>query len=217
MSTPSRPKTPPAPKSSSEGFPSDSSGTSSGWPPRRTISRFRSRPVSPFASSTMLFATPSTCASRARLELAEGGALSARWVPYREEVCADPRPVSLARAPVDRADVRLYHKCVERSRYDDALAAAPGMFDVLLWNADGEATELTRGNLVAELDGRCVTPPIDCGLLGGTLRAELLARGEIGERVITLDDVRRAKRLWFVNSLRGWVPIALEQRGLDGA
>ena len=155
--------------------------------------------------------------ARARLELAEGGALSARWVPYREEVRSDPRPVSLARAPVDRADVRLYHKCVERSRYDDALAAAPGMFDVLLWNADGEATELTRGNLVAELDGRCVTPPIDCGLLGGTLRAELLARREIGERVITLDDVRRAKRLWFVNSLRGWVPIALEQPGRDGA
>jgi branched-subunit amino acid aminotransferase/4-amino-4-deoxychorismate lyase len=31
----------------------------------------------------------------------------------------------------------------------------------------------------------------------------------IEERVLTLNEVRAAKRLWFVNSLRGWVPIAL--------
>jgi para-aminobenzoate synthetase/4-amino-4-deoxychorismate lyase len=155
--------------------------------------------------------------TRARLELAASGALSAYWRPHEAEGSADPRPVSFAPSPVDRADVRLYHKCVDRSRYDGALAAAPGMFDVVLWNADGEATELTRGNLVAELDGQCVTPPIDCGLLGGTLRAELLDRGDIEERVITLDDVRRADRLWFVNSLRGWVPIALERSARGGA
>ena len=119
--------------------------------------------------------------------------------------------MSFAVAPIDRADVRLYHKCVDRSRYESALAAAPGMFDVVLWNADGEATELTRGNLVVELEGRRLTPAIDCGLLGGTLRAELLERGEITERVVTLDDVKRADRLWFVNALRGWVPIVLER------
>ena len=27
--------------------------------------------------------------------------------------------------------------------------------------------------------------------------------------MITLEDVQRATRLWFVNSLRGWVRIAL--------
>jgi para-aminobenzoate synthetase / 4-amino-4-deoxychorismate lyase len=80
---------------------------------------------------------------------------------------------------------------------------------VVLWNGDGHATELTRGNLVLELDGRRFTPPIDCGLLGGVLRAELLDRNEIEERVVTLDEVRRAERLWFVNSLRGWVPVRL--------
>lgn len=147
--------------------------------------------------------------ARARLELAPTGALSARWRPHDGRSSPDPMPVSVASAPIDRADVRLYHKCVDRSHYDGALASAPGMFDVLLWNADGEATELTRGNLVVELDGRCVTPPIDCGLLGGTLRAEMLARGQIAERVLTLDDVCRAERLWFVNSLRGRVRIAL--------
>ena len=101
------------------------------------------------------------------------------------------------------------HKCADRARYDAAMASAPDMFDVVLWNGDGQATELTRGNLVVELDGRRLTPPVDCGLLGGVLRAELLDRGEIEERVLGLDDVRAAERLWFVNSLRGWVPIVL--------
>jgi para-aminobenzoate synthetase/4-amino-4-deoxychorismate lyase len=50
---------------------------------------------------------------------------------------------------------------------------------------------------------------VDCGLLAGTLRGELLELGEIEERVITLADAQRASRLWFVNALRGWVPITL--------
>ena len=83
------------------------------------------------------------------------------------------------------------------------------LFDVLLWNAKREATELTRGNLVVELDRRRVTPPLDCGLLPGTLRGELLEVGEIEEHVVTLADVQRASRLWFINALRGWVPITL--------
>ena len=90
------------------------------------------------------------------------------------------------------------------------------MFDVLLWNADGAVTELTRGNLVVELDGERFTPPVDCGLLAGTFRAELLERGDIAERVLTVHDVRRATRLWFVNSLRGWVPIALVEDASPG-
>jgi para-aminobenzoate synthetase/4-amino-4-deoxychorismate lyase len=70
------------------------------------------------------------------------------------------------------------------------MASAPGAFDVVLWNTDEHVTELTRGNLVVELDGRRLTPPVDCGLLGGVLRGELLDRCEIEERVLDLDDVR---------------------------
>jgi para-aminobenzoate synthetase / 4-amino-4-deoxychorismate lyase len=120
--------------------------------------------------------------------------------------------VAFAPTPVDEGDVYLYHKCTDRSRYEAALASAPGMFDVLLWNGDREATELTRGNLVVELDGKRFTPPVGCGLLSGVLRGELLERGDLAERVLTLDDVRAAERLWFVNSLRGLVPITLVYR-----
>ena len=77
----------------------------------------------------------------------------------------------------------------------------------------GLATELTRGNLVVEREGRRLTPPVESGLLAGTFRAELLENGELEERLLPLDEVRRAERLWFVNSLRGWVPITLVNGG----
>ena len=50
------------------------------------------------------------------------------------------------------------------------------------------------------------TPPLACGLLPGVLRAELLARGEIAERVVRVDELPRASRLWFINGVRGMLP-----------
>jgi len=35
----------------------------------------------------------------------------------------------------------------------------------------------------------------------------LLENGEITEAVMTLDDLPRATRLWFINSVREWVEI----------
>ena len=61
---------------------------------------------------------------------------------------------------------------------------------MLLWNEEGEATEFTIGNLVAELaGGERVTPPRDAGLLAGVYRAKLLAEGAVRERTLPLDDV----------------------------
>ena len=79
----------------------------------------------------------------------------------------------------------------------------PDVFDTLLFNERGEATEFTRGNLVVKLGGRLLTPALACGLLPGAFRAALLARGTIEEAVLPLADVAAADRVWFVNSLRG--------------
>lgn len=116
--------------------------------------------------------------------------------------------VVLARTPVDGEDESLRHKTTERAAYAPH-AAPPGAFDTLLWNARGELTEFTIGNVVAEIDGRRLTPPVACGLLPGVMRAELLARGEIQEGVVAVDDLTRATGLWFINSVRGMVPAHL--------
>ena len=117
-------------------------------------------------------------------------------------------PVALALTPVSKRERFLYHKTTRRAVYESRRAERPGVFDVLLWNEEGELTEFTNGNLVLDLaDGGRWTPPVKCGLLAGTFRAELLSRGEVGERVLMRRDWERASRGWLINSVRGWVPV----------
>jgi para-aminobenzoate synthetase / 4-amino-4-deoxychorismate lyase len=118
--------------------------------------------------------------------------------------------VVLAATAVDSHDVFLCHKTTHREVYDAHRAAHPEAFDVILWNERRELTETTIGNLVLELDGERVTPARTSGLLAGVLRAELLARGEIVERVLLVDALARATRLWVVNALRGMVEVRLD-------
>ena len=117
--------------------------------------------------------------------------------------------LALAPWPVNSADPMLYHKTTRRALYERAAQSCPESDDVLLWNERGELTESTIANLIVELEDGLYTPPLDCGLLPGTLRARLLARGRIRERILTLQDLRRARRAWLVNSLRGWIPAHL--------
>jgi para-aminobenzoate synthetase / 4-amino-4-deoxychorismate lyase len=145
---------------------------------------------------------------RVRLLLAEDGATTVESEGLIEPPHA-PLPVALAREPVARGDRFLYHKTTRRETYDSRRAAHPEAFDVLLRNEDGELTEFTNGNLVVESDGRRLTPRRESGLLAGTMRAELLERGEIEEATLTPADLARATRLWFINSVRGWVPVYL--------
>ena len=110
----------------------------------------------------------------------------------------------LAADPIDPSDEFLYHKTTNRVVYERA--RRPDCDDVILWNPAGEVTETTIANLVVEEVARArrVTPPIACGLLPGTLRAELLATGEVSEAVVTVEQLKRAPRFWLVNSVRGW-------------
>jgi para-aminobenzoate synthetase/4-amino-4-deoxychorismate lyase len=123
---------------------------------------------------------------------------------------AQPVSVRLARAPVDTSDVFLYHKTTNRAVYERARAETADCDEVLLWNGRGEITEATTANVIVELDGQQVTPPVSCGLLAGTCRAALLGAGEIVERPVTIDDLHRATRLWLINAVQGRIEGKLE-------
>jgi para-aminobenzoate synthetase / 4-amino-4-deoxychorismate lyase len=117
--------------------------------------------------------------------------------------------LELAAEPVDPRDVFLYHKTTNRAVYDHARASCPEADAVLLWNTSGDVTEATEANVVVELGGRKVTPPIASGLLPGTLRAALVESGEVLEARITRADLVTARSIWLVNSVRGWLSGAL--------
>jgi len=137
------------------------------------------------------------------------------------EVAALAEPVTqewalpLDTVPIDERNELLYFKTTARSRYDQARARFPDAPDVVLWNSKGQATETTIGNLVVELDGSWYTPPVSCGLLPGTFRAELLAQGTATERVVTIDELRMSSRIWMINSVRGWVPATLAAERIE--
>ena len=122
-----------------------------------------------------------------------------------------PMRVGLAGEPIDPADVFLYHKTTRRGVYDRARASRPDVDTTILWNDAGEITESTEANVVLVRNGRRVTPPIECGLLPGTRRAELLERGEIVEERILLEELHTADEIWLVNSVRGWIQATLVQ------
>ena len=114
-----------------------------------------------------------------------------------------PRRIALSPDPVLSSDRFLYHKTTHREVYDRALAAFPGCDDVLLQNERGELTESCLANLVVQLDGQWVTPPVSCGLLAGTYRARMLAEGRVRERVVRVEEVAACTRILLVNSVRG--------------
>ena len=62
---------------------------------------------------------------------------------------------------------------------------------------------------VARIAGELVTPPVSCGLLAGTFREELLSRGTICERVITVAELERSEELYLVNSVEQWMDAVL--------
>lgn len=117
--------------------------------------------------------------------------------------------VALSRAPVDSRDVFLFHKTTHREVYETRRAAQPEVDDVLLINEKGELTESTMANLVVRLEGKDYTPPVSCGLLAGTWRAELLEQDKLVERVLRPEDLPKAEAIFLINSVRGWMPVKI--------
>ena len=140
---------------------------------------------------------------RVRVLLARDGAVRVeRQALSPAPSASSPAPlrVGLAASPIDPDDPFVFHKTTNRAHYDRARIA--GLDDVILWNPMGEITEATTANVVVELTpGDRVTPPIACGLLAGTCRAEALAEGWMREAVVTIDQLRASRAIWLLNSV----------------
>jgi para-aminobenzoate synthetase / 4-amino-4-deoxychorismate lyase len=142
---------------------------------------------------------------RVRLLLQPNGHCMGQAFVLAETV--QPVRLQLASRPIEAAHSEFVRfKTTRRAHYDAFTPTDPQVFDTILWNASGELTECTRGNLALELDGQWVTPALVSGLLPGVARAALLRQGVLVERVVRIEALQRATALAFVNSLRGWLP-----------
>jgi para-aminobenzoate synthetase/4-amino-4-deoxychorismate lyase len=109
---------------------------------------------------------------------------------------------------IDSADVFLFHKTTVREIYDGEHARYGeqyGCDEVLFLNERGELAEGSRTNIFVERDGVLATPALDCGLLPGTLRAELLASGQAREAALFPRDLEAGNAVYLGNSVRGLV------------
>jgi len=140
--------------------------------------------------------------SKLRLLVARDGTWRIETAPAAPST---PVRLGLAAEPVDDRDVFLYHKTTHRVVYERARASRPDCDDVLLWNERDEITETSTANVVLELDGQLWTPPVNSGLLAGTMRASLLADATIRETVLAKADVGRAASIRLINSVRRWI------------
>jgi para-aminobenzoate synthetase / 4-amino-4-deoxychorismate lyase len=148
---------------------------------------------------------------RVRLLVPADGIPTIECTPHTQDARA--WKVDFALGPIDARNPFILHKTTYRDVYEAARRSRSELDDVLLWNTRGEVTESTIANVVAEIDGLRYTPPVRCGLLAGTFRAEQLEAGAIFEHVLTKADVAGASRLWLINSLRRWVDAELVGRG----
>jgi para-aminobenzoate synthetase/4-amino-4-deoxychorismate lyase len=139
-------------------------------------------------------------ARRVRLLVAADGAVRVEHTPLVQPPAI--LRVLPAAAPVDARTVWLFHKTTNREVYNRAMR--PEIDEVVLWNEAQEVTEATTANIVADFGAGKITPPVSCGLLAGTFRAELLARGEVREAIIPLEALRQSPRFWLVNSVHQW-------------
>jgi para-aminobenzoate synthetase/4-amino-4-deoxychorismate lyase len=148
------------------------------------------------------------CPQRIRLMANARGELAIEAAEL-SETPEKPVHIRLAPEPVYSSNVFLYHKTTYRLVYEKALQSCPDCEDVLLWNERREVTESSIANVVVEMNGELLTPPLYSGLLAGTFRELLLEQGIIREQAILIDDLSRCSKIHLINSVRKWREAAI--------
>ncbi|ABB33225.1 para-aminobenzoate synthase, subunit I [Geobacter metallireducens RCH3] len=141
---------------------------------------------------------------KVRLLLNRRGAFTIETEPLPPTEGVETMITCFASEAVESADPFLYHKTTHRPLYMRERERHPDCDDVIFVNERGEVTEATTANVVARIGGTLVTPPLPCGLLPGTFREEILALGQVRERVITREELEGAEDIYLVNSVRQW-------------
>ncbi len=144
---------------------------------------------------------------RVRLVLDESGTFACTSVPLP----ASPRrwTYAISDKRVTSTDALARLKTSWRSALDDEaarLAVLCGADEALFLNERGEVAEGSRTNVFVWRGERLLTPPLECGVLDGCLRRELIDLGKCAERRLMPNDLETADAVYLGNSLRGLVP-----------
>jgi len=146
---------------------------------------------------------------KVRLTLDANGRINVTTAPLDQLGKAAALNFVLSETSVDSADPQLRHKTTHRKVYTEELSwqrELTGCDEVVFLNQYDELTEGTWTNLFVKEDGIFLTPPVSCGLLPGVLREYMLNSSTAREAVLTVNDLRAAKKIYLGNSVRGLMP-----------
>ena len=141
---------------------------------------------------------------RVRLVLSREGGVKITSEP--SAVQEDKVSAGIWKEPVSSGDPFLRIKTSWRPWFAAPLAFARknGLADMILLNEYGQLTQGCISNVFVERAGVLYTPPVDCGLLPGVLREELLSDpARCREMVLYPEDLGEADDVYLGSSLRG--------------
>lgn len=144
-----------------------------------------------------------------RVLLSKDGSFETQILPVNE---INTNRIVISEQKVNSQEPLLFHKTTCRPWYQETMEKVKQclVFDEVFFNEKGELTEGSRSNIILEIDGKWFTPPVKCGLLNGILRQKLINEGKVEEKILYLDDLEKAEKVFCINSVRGIVEVDLK-------
>lgn len=121
--------------------------------------------------------------------------------------------VAISSLKTDSCDIFLYHKTTNRCLYDSEFkkASSQGLADVIFLNERDEVTEGAISNVFVLKNDMLYTPPVSCGLLPGVYRQYTLETCDnASEKVLKVDDLLNADKIFISNAIRGLREVRLQ-------
>lgn len=148
-----------------------------------------------------------------RILLNKEGVLEMQSMPLNK---IKTNKISISKTPVNINELLLQHKTTYRPWYSEAMERIKKgeIFDEIFFNKKDELTEGARSNIILQIGGKLFTPSFECGLLKGVLRQKLLSQDKIKEKKLYLEDLKKAEKIYCINSVRGVIEVEIQGEGL---
>lgn len=140
-----------------------------------------------------------------------------KGIPIQSPIAVTTLPNALSHRVPMLSGIKLI-SCPEQVLASQRLANLssdkPDITDALLANVRGDWVSGTMGNVFYQLAGHWYTPPVNHSGVAGVMRAVLLDRLSIDERVLSETDLPKMTAMILTNAVRGITPVrALYHQG----
>ena len=129
------------------------------------------------------------------------------------EKATHPIKFAICNLPIDKNNILFQYKTTSKTTrgfMDENFVMTkkrlPDIDTLLFKNQDQNLTESLYHNLIVEIKGVTLTPPVLDGLLPGVYRSQLLNNKKVIEKSLKLSDLQQAEKIWLCNDVRGLVP-----------